>query len=58
MCYNEELYRSWLTKRAQKREKDLPVTGQDRRPHLPTPTAAAPETKRREEVEHEVEEVV
>ena len=56
MCYDERLYRSWATKRLQKRDKKEPVTGQDRPREMPV--SPAPETKRRNELERELEEIV
>lgn len=58
MCYEERLFRSWATKKAQKREKNQPVTEHDRPQIVPIRPALTPETTRRKEVERELEEIV
>jgi hypothetical protein len=58
MCYEERLFRSWATKKAQKREKNLPMTERDRSRLTPIRAAPTPDTKRRKEVEREFEEIV
>ena len=58
MCYEERLFRSWTAKKAQKREKDQPVTERDRSQVEPVRTAPVAETKTRKEVERELEEIV
>jgi hypothetical protein len=58
MCYEERLFRSWATKKAQKREENHPVTERDRSRVMPIGDAPTPETKRRKEVERELEEIV
>jgi hypothetical protein len=57
MCYEERLFRSWATKKAQKREKDQPLTERARQatPMRPAPT---PQTQTRREVEREPAEIV
>ena len=57
MCYEERLFRPWGMKKAQKREKDPAVSEHDRSQVTPIRAAPAPETKRREEVERESEEI-
>jgi len=59
MCYEQRLFRSWATKgSAQRREKNQPVTERDRSQAMPIRGAPTPETKRRKEIEPEVEEIV
>jgi len=58
MCYDERIFRSWATKRVQKREKDRPASEPDRSQLMPDPPAPTPETKRRKDVERELEEIV
>ena len=58
MCYDERLFRSWPTKKAQKRERDRPASEPDRSQLMPDPPAPTPETKRRKDVERELEEIV
>ncbi len=58
MCYDERLFRSWTTKKAQKREQDPRGTEQERPEENPIPVAVRPEVKRRPEVESELDEVV
>jgi hypothetical protein len=58
MCYEERLFRSWATKKTQKREDNKPVTESVRSPAVPIRPVPAPETTRRKEVERELEEIV
>ena len=58
MCYDERLFRSWTTKRAQKREKIQPVTERERSQATPMRPAPTPETQTRKETERELEEIV
>ena len=58
MCYEERLFRSWATKKADKRRGNKPVTESDRAPPMPIRPAATPEVERRKEVERELEEIV
>jgi hypothetical protein len=58
MCYDERLFRSWATNKARKREKDQPAGERDRSPVMPDPPTSTPETKRRKDVERELEEIV
>jgi len=56
MCYQERLFRSWTTKRAQTREEQ-PVTERDRPKPAPTGPATAVKTKPRKELDRELEEI-
>ena len=58
MYYDERLFRSWATKQAQKRDKDRPSDERDRSQLTPDSPAPTPETKRRKDVERELEEIV
>jgi hypothetical protein len=58
MCYEERLFRSWGTKKTQKREENHLVTERDRAPPMPIRPAATPEVERGKEVERELEEIV
>jgi len=58
MCYDERLFRSWATNKVRKREKDRPAGERDRSPVVPDPPTSSPETKRRKDVERELEEIV
>jgi hypothetical protein len=58
MCYDERLFRSWATNKARKREKDQPASERDRSPVVPVPPTSTAETKRRKDVERELEEIV
>jgi len=58
MCYDERLFRSWATKTAQKRDKDRPAGERDRSQLTPDSPAPTPETKRRKDVERELEKIV
>lgn len=57
MCYDERLFRSWLTK-ARKRAKSAPVGEQDRPRVVPLRPAPTYQTTRRKEVRRELEEIV
>ena len=58
MCYEEGFLRSSVTRRAEKRQRNEPVTERDRPPPVPPRPAATPEVERREKVERELEEIV
>jgi len=58
MCYEVKLFRSWATRKAEKREGNKPVTERDRAPPMPIRPAATPEVERRKEVERELGEIV
>jgi hypothetical protein len=58
VCYQERLFRSWAAKKAQKREKNQLLNERDRSQIIPIRAAPTPETKRRKEVERELEEIV
>jgi hypothetical protein len=58
MCYEQRLFRSWATQRAQKRKKNQPSTERDRSRVIPIRAAPTSETEPRKEMEREVEEVV
>ena len=58
MCYDERLFRSWATNKVRKREKDQPAAERDRSPVVTDPATSSPETKRRKDVERELEEIV
>ena len=58
MCYDERIFRSWATKKAQKRAKDRSAGEPDRSQVMPDPPAPTPETKWRKDVERELEEIV
>ena len=58
MCYDERLFRSWATNKVRKREKDQPAAERDRSPVVPDPATSSSETKRRKDVERELEEIV
>ena len=55
MCYEERLFRSWATKKVQKREENHAVTEHDRSQVIPIRAAPTPERQRRKEVERELE---
>ena len=58
MCYEHRFLRYWETRRAEKRQRNEPVTERDRPPPLPIRPAATPEAGHREKVEGELEEIV
>jgi hypothetical protein len=58
MCYEQEFLRYWATRRAEKRQRNEPVTERDRPPPMPIRPAATPEVERRQKVESELEEIV
>ena len=58
MCYEEGFPRSRATRRAEKSQRNEPVTERDRPPPVPPRPAATPEVERREKVERELEEIV
>jgi hypothetical protein len=58
MCYEQKFLEYWTTRRAEKRQRNEPVTERDRPPPMPIRPAAAPAVERREEVESELEEIV
>jgi len=58
MCYEERLFRSWATKKVQKREENHAVTEHDRSQVIPIRAAPTPERQRRKEVERELEEII
>jgi hypothetical protein len=58
MCYDEKLFRSWAANRASKRQKIQPLTERDRQREVPVPQTSTAETKRRQEVKRQLEEVV
>jgi hypothetical protein len=58
MCYEQRLFRSWATKKAQKREENKPVTERAPPQVVPIRPAPTPETTRRKEVERSLEEIV
>jgi hypothetical protein len=58
MCYDERIFRSWATKKAQKREKGRPAGEPDQSQVMRDPPAPTPETKPRRDVERELEEIV
>lgn len=59
MCYDERLFRSWLTKKAHKRERSAAVGEQDR-PAVVVPLRPAPthQTRPRKELKRELKEIV
>ena len=58
MCYEQKFLGYWATSRAEKRQRNEPVTGSDRPPPMPIRPAATPEVQRREKVDSELEEIV
>lgn len=56
MCYDERLFRSWLTKKAHKREQSAPVGEQDRPRVVPLRPAPTHQATRRKEMKRELEE--
>ena len=58
MCYEQRLLRYWATRRAEKRQRNEPVTSRDRPLSVPIRPAATPEVEHREKVEGELEEIV
>ena len=57
MCYEQEFLKYWATRKAEKRQRNEPVTRSDRPPPMPTRPAATPEVERGEKVESELEEI-
>jgi len=58
MCYEVRSFRSWGTRKLEKRHGNEPVTERDRAPPMPIRPAATPEVERRKEVERQLEEIV
>jgi hypothetical protein len=58
MCYEQEFLSYRAARRAERRQRNEPVTERDRSPPRPTRPAATPEVERREKVERELEEIV
>jgi hypothetical protein len=57
MCY-EESFRSWTTKKTQKRERDTAARERAHGVEPPIRPAPLPKTTRRKEAERELEEIV
>jgi hypothetical protein len=58
MCYEQSFFRSWTTKKAQKRERDTAAGARSDPIELPIRSAPPRDTTRRKEAEHELEEIV
>jgi len=58
MCYEQEFVRYWAARRAEKHQRNEPVTERAGPPPRPIRPAATPEAERPEKVERELEEIV
>jgi hypothetical protein len=56
MCYEERLFRSWFTKKAQKRERETPVLERIRGVKRPSHPAPSPQMTHPSEAPRKLEE--